>query len=146
MGWILFLLWIILSKIFKDYFWQVTIAVVGFYFILKLILGIVTNFIEQRAENKKYQGLLKEIMPKVQNVNLEPYQKYLIDLETLYETYYSSQKVVLKDKKGNMINICPKCNGYMKIVRWWRGPFLGCSNYPKCRSTRDYSEIFNMEI
>jgi hypothetical protein len=145
MGWI-FLVWLILINIFRDYFWQVTISVVGVYAILKFIYGIIAKVLKQRAENKKYQGLLKEIIPTIHSINLEPYQNYLLELEKLYETSYSSHKIILKDKKENEINICPKCGGYMRIVKGWKGKFLRCSNYPDCRSTRNYSEILSIKF
>ncbi len=31
---------------------------------------------------------------------------------------------------------CEKCESPMVIKRSFRGPFLGCSDYPKCRSTK----------
>lgn len=146
MGIVLFCLWVILIAIFHDYFWEITVAIIILYLILKFTPRIIRSISERRVENKKYQTIFKGAISKVQNVNLELYQKKLSELEKLYETTYKSYKVILKDKKENIINICPKCGGYMRIVKGWKGPFLGCSNYPDCRSTRDYSEIFNLEI
>ncbi len=33
---------------------------------------------------------------------------------------------------------CPECDGKLILREGRRGKFLGCSNYPKCRYTRDY--------
>jgi len=143
---IFFWLWVILIAIFNDYFWLITIGVIVSYIILKFIPEIIRSISKNRVENKKYQEILKEVAPKVQNINFELYQNYLMQLEKVYETTYRPHKAILKDKKGSTINICPKCGGYMKIVKGWKGSFLGCSNYPNCRSARDYSEIFNIEV
>lgn len=34
-------------------------------------------------------------------------------------------------------NICPRCNGELTKKYGKRGSFLGCSNYPKCRYTKN---------
>lgn len=33
--------------------------------------------------------------------------------------------------------VCPVCSGELVVREGMYGPFLGCSNYPKCRYTRD---------
>lgn len=141
-----FWLWVILIAIFQDHFWLITIAIIVSYLIFKFIPKIIGTILGRGAENKKYRQMLREYIPRVQNINLEPYQTRLFQLEKLYEMDCRPHKAILKNKKGNTINICPKCGGYMRIVRGWRGPFLGCSNYPNCRSTRNYSEIFGIKI
>jgi len=137
-----FWLWIILIAIFSDYFWLITILTIIFYLILKFIPKIIDKY----REKKKYYEILKELIPKIKNINLNQYQNTLSQLENLYETTYRSQKVKLEDKDGNAINICPKCGGYMRIIRWQGRKFLGCSNYPNCRFPRDYNEIFKIRI
>lgn len=144
---IFFWLWVILIVIFSDYFWLITISLIIFYLILQFIPKIINNY----REEKRYHKILKELMPKVKNINLKPYQSTLSYLENIYKTtYYETTykyKVRLEDKDGNAINICPKCGEYMCIRRgWWRDPFLGCTNYPNCRFTRDYEEIFKIKI
>jgi DNA topoisomerase-1 len=32
---------------------------------------------------------------------------------------------------------CPQCGGAMKLRTSRRGPFLGCSKYPKCKGTKE---------
>jgi DNA topoisomerase-1 len=39
---------------------------------------------------------------------------------------------------------CPKCNAPMKIRRSRRGPFLGCSTFPKCRGTRQLPDSIKL--
>jgi len=33
--------------------------------------------------------------------------------------------------------VCPRCGGNLRERNGRYGPFLGCSNYPRCRFTRD---------
>jgi DNA topoisomerase-1 len=46
------------------------------------------------------------------------------------------------DEKGNLVKpadtgiACEKCSSPMVIRTSWRGPFLSCSGYPKCRNAR----------
>ncbi|MCZ2343790.1 MAG: type I DNA topoisomerase [Bacteroidales bacterium] len=46
------------------------------------------------------------------------------------------------DEKGNPVQppdtgiFCEKCNSPMVIRTSWRGPFLSCSGYPKCRNAK----------
>lgn len=37
--------------------------------------------------------------------------------------------------------VCEKCNGKMIVRSGPRGQFLGCSNFPKCKHTREVNEI-----
>ena len=34
---------------------------------------------------------------------------------------------------------CPKCGAEMRLRDSYRGKFYGCSKFPECRGTRDYS-------
>jgi len=61
MGWILFFLWIILINVIKDYFWQVTIAIVGFYLVLKFIKAKIQEFSELKYKAKEYDKYYSEI-------------------------------------------------------------------------------------
>ena len=38
---------------------------------------------------------------------------------------------------GESIVACPECGGWLRPKVSKYGPFLGCSNYPKCKYTRD---------
>ena len=42
---------------------------------------------------------------------------------------------ILEQPKGTCTDIaCPDCNGVL-VVREGKGKFLGCSNFPKCKTT-----------
>lgn len=44
---------------------------------------------------------------------------------------------VQKERQLADAGICPKCGGMLKVRKGKYGMFLDCSNYPKCRYTRD---------
>jgi hypothetical protein len=118
-------------------------------FVIVIAVNFIVNLIKEIgrriAENKKYRCILRESMHKVLELDLERYKLWLGKLEQEYESY-RNEKVLLKDKNGKAINICPKCGAYMKIVKWRGDPFLGCSRYPDCRSYRKYDKISQLEI
>lgn len=129
-------------------FWPV-VVIVSFYLIFTFIqfiherISVVSN---RKGEDKKYLEILREITPKLKDIDLDLYQKFLLESEDTYRDIYDRSKVTLKNKEGDVINICPRCGGYMKIVRWREKIFLGCSNYPNCKFTRNYSKIFNIKV
>lgn len=43
----------------------------------------------------------------------------------------------VSNKKVVAIQKCPRCGGTLKLRNGKNGKFFGCSNYPKCRFTRD---------
>lgn len=43
------------------------------------------------------------------------------------------------NKKKNQ-NVCPECGGELKERNGRFGPFMGCSNYPKCNYTKKISK------
>lgn len=106
------------------------------------ISWLIWNISRRIAENIKYHRILRNCIDKVKNIDST---YYITEAEKVYELY-KTQLIQLKDKKGIPINICPKCGGYMRIVRWRGEPFLGCSNYPNCKSSRKLSKIFELEI
>jgi len=111
-----------------------------------IIFGVIKDSIKNRLEKKKYLEILDQNMHKVRNIDISHYQVALEELENLYDKTFGSQKVKIKDINGDVINICPKCGSYMRIVRWKGRRFLGCTFYPNCKSYRNYNEIFKIKI
>ena len=60
----------------------------------------------------------------------------------LFRSYPKCRNAKDVDAEGNPIKPietgiqCEKCGAPMTVKRGPRGPFLGCSAYPKCRSTK----------
>lgn len=44
-------------------------------------------------------------------------------------------QAILTNQSSNIM--CPKCNSKMKLRKGQNGEFYGCSNYPKCKGTRN---------
>ena len=45
-------------------------------------------------------------------------------------------KETKKEKEQNSMNKCPKCGGVLIARNGKYGPFIGCSNYPRCKYTK----------
>jgi hypothetical protein len=120
-------------------------VIVAILICIYFIPGLVYGLIKWLAQCHRYRDILKRNSLKVKNINVGEYRSGLEECERIFGTYKDS-KVILKDRKGTPINICSKCGGYMRVVRGWRGRFLGCSNYPKCKSSQSCDRIFDMEI
>ncbi|WP_268877755.1 topoisomerase DNA-binding C4 zinc finger domain-containing protein [Priestia abyssalis] len=41
-----------------------------------------------------------------------------------------------KEKEVSQQNVCPKCGGELSMRKGKYGSFYGCSNFPKCRYTK----------
>lgn len=66
-----------------------------------------------------------------------------INLGTCYDCSKNNTAVYKKIRKSAKVkrkeyapNICPDCGGQLKEKTGKFGPFIGCSNYPKCEYTR----------
>jgi len=114
-------------------------------FVLWLTVNLIKGLAQWFTENMRYHRILRESADKLADIDLKKYEIQLAEFEKFYESD-KRKKIVLKDKMGEAINICPKCGGYMKIVQGRRGTFLGCSSYPNCKSYRKYEAIFNLEV
>ena len=62
-------------------------------------------------------------------------------LSRTFKTYIKHVKYVQNIKKEKNTNICPKCGGQLVVRIVKQGPnkgkkFYGCSNFPKCRFTK----------
>ena len=44
------------------------------------------------------------------------------------------------NNKIDIIDNCPSCDGILYVRNGKKGPFLGCSHFPKCKQTRDLTD------
>lgn len=54
-----------------------------------------------------------------------------------------NEKVIRKEKNNKIYTdtkICPRCQGTLVLRNGKNGKFYGCSNFPKCRFTKNYFE------
>ena len=67
-------------------------------------------------------------------------------MQNVYAELSASNKTVSNEEHVNNIremkaqlanNICPRCGAELKLRNGSNGQFYGCSNYPKCRFTKN---------
>lgn len=145
MGFVIFIVWLLLVNLYEDYLWPITLICIFSYLILKLLIFYIQKLVKFISENIKYGKILKNHMDFVKDIEIRNYEIELGKLEDLWNKY-ENEKVELKNQNGEIINICEKCGSYMKIVKWRGNPFLGCSNYPHCKSRRSLNELYNLSI
>ena len=72
------------------------------------------------------------------------WQKVLGDFYGPFQKTLEKAKVEMRDVKREEIPTdisCEKCNHPM-VIKWGKmGRFLACSNYPECKSTKDFKEV-----
>ncbi|UYO64377.1 topoisomerase DNA-binding C4 zinc finger domain-containing protein [Acetobacterium wieringae] len=75
------------------------------------------------------------------------------DLETIQNLFFveeelnpSKRDIFLNQKANPPFRrvVCPECGGEFKIRNSKYGSFAGCSNFPKCRTTRKLSQLIYM--
>ena len=86
----------------------------GFFIFIIIILGIYLLF--KILKFKKIEKQIDEFESKLNFKELE------LNLKGL-----SYEKLIA----------CPQCSGNLRIVNGRYGEFLGCSNYPHCKYTRN---------
>lgn len=69
-----------------------------------------------------------QIYSKLQELNTDNPENRKAHVQTI-KTDLASKEELIKN------NICPKCGGMLLQRMGRRGPFTGCSNYPKCNFT-----------
>jgi len=81
--------------------------------------------------------------------NLDKVEEGSVDWRRLLGDFYKTFSTQVKAAESAMRNVkasaeptdvkCDRCEGQF-VVKWSsRGEFLGCSNYPKCRNTREFT-------
>lgn len=114
------------------------VILVGIWHICAKLISIIKEYFY-------YRDILKNSINKITNVNLEIYNKLEDAYRHAFKEYYA-QKIILKDQNGVVINICPKCNNYLRIIHGRRGKFWGCTNFPRCRYTKDFEKEISLEV
>lgn len=56
------------------------------------------------------------------------------------ETRKEHLKEIHVEQNQILAGICPRCGGRLVVRHGRYGDFMGCSNYPKCRYTRNIEE------
>ena len=87
--------------------------------------------------NEVVPMILRYQVPSVTQDDIERIVKYLGEVNIVDKTErkkHNSQVLRLQEERQQKIEdgICPRCGGQLVYRNGKYGPFLGCSNYPKC--------------
>ena len=114
------------------------LAAIAIYLIYNVLSGI-----KFQIKRKKHKTRIEELFQQIKQEDLESLRKDLGGLLDQFKAY----QITLRDKNGHTVNICPKCFGVFRPVNssHSKGKFLGCSNYPICRSYGDIKKLKNLD-
>ncbi|WP_053360932.1 NERD domain-containing protein [Bacillus sp. FJAT-27251] len=84
---------------------------------------------ELREINRALEGLIL----KDKNQKRQIKKQHVADIKN------NRKEKVRKEKRDIRENVCPKCSGQLSMKKGKYGPFYGCSNFPKCRYTKQVS-------
>lgn len=117
----------------------------------------VENRYEPTVLGDKVNELLVQAFPEILSVlftagmeeKLDRVEEGTVDWRALLKDFYQPFATKVKDAETQMRNVkasseptsihCDLCGSPFHIKWSSRGEFLGCSNYPKCRNTREFT-------
>ena len=73
-----------------------------------------------------------EVLP-----NYEEIYNYLLSINIKDKTKVKTHIYNIKETQSQNTNRCPKCGGELVLRNGQYGSFYGCSNYPKCKYTKN---------
>jgi len=85
------------------------------------------------SELKEINQALDGLIIKDKNKKKQVKKKHVADIKN------NRKAKVSKEKEDSKQNVCPKCGGKLSMKKGKFGAFYGCSNYPKCRYTKQVS-------
>ena len=100
---------------------------------------IVINWSELRSTIKRFrvpcipEQQISAIVKKISSANI-------IDEKARIEHTHSVQQTQIRKRQMIENRICPQCHSTLVERQGKYGRFLGCSNYPKCRYTRNLGD------
>lgn len=117
------------------------------------------NRYEPSILGEKVNELLVEAFPGIVNVlftanmeeNLDKVEEGTANWRAILKEFYQPFSTSVKAAEQSMRNVkaaaeptdidCDRCSSKM-VIKWSsKGEFLGCSNYPKCRNTREFTRV-----
>lgn len=150
MGWILFLLWIIAFNVFKDYFWQVTIAIIGFYLVLKFTKAKIQELSELKHKAKEYDKYYSEITSlQKSNEKLEEERKSFENHKEeeikKFEIYKEGQlqniNQLIKEKSSGFPWLAKAFSDYYYLQKLKEADYLEHKSHPALVSAEKVREI-----
>ena len=105
-----------------------------------VIIVIIGLFIIIKVNSPEYKGKSGEKLV-AERLNIINGYKYIFNNIILNVKLYNEYKeYLIKDE------ICPRCHGKLVKRKGKRGEFYGCSNFPKCKYTKDIENIKYYEV
>lgn len=95
-----------------------------------IYIGQLRRVIETYRDIKFSENELQNIVCQIQNVNIQ-------DKDSRKQHVEQIRNQVRNDNAKVASGICPKCGANLVRRNGKHGAFLGCSNYPKCRYTKN---------
>ncbi len=118
----------------------------------------VDNHYEPTALGEKVNELLVQAFPEILSIlftaemedSLDKVEEGSVDWKKVLQKFYKPFAEQVSVAEKNMINVkqaveptnikCDRCETGLLQVKWSsQGEFLGCSNYPKCRNSREFT-------
>lgn len=118
----------------------------------------VDNHYEPTALGEKVNELLVKAFPDILSVlftaemedTLDRVEEGKVEWRKVLKTFYGPFSTQVSVAEKNMLNVkqaieptnikCDRCGTGMLHIKWSsQGEFLGCSNYPKCRNSREFT-------
>ena len=97
--------------------------IIGTIIIICIVWGIIAGIIAGIIERHR-QGIRDKAVHEV--------------LDSAFNFASEKVEVLAVNKNLGFVDadeVCPSCGGFLVIRHGVYGPFLGCSNYPKCKFT-----------
>lgn len=128
---------------------KILLIIVSIYLFF-YICGKISDFLYGKRLVKEFEpkvdDLIDEVKPIYQNAPT------LKEELAMLQVKLQENIAVLKDDKGNILNICPKCGDTLAVrdtIHYER--IFGCPNYPKCRhlikvSDLDFDSFDSIEV
>jgi DNA topoisomerase I len=119
----------------------------------------IDNRYEPTVLGEKVNELLVESFPDILSVlftanmedNLDKIEEGTKKWKIVLKDFYQPFSEQVKSAESTMRNVkassepteiaCERCGGTFNVKWSSRGEFLGCSSYPKCRNTREFSRV-----
>jgi len=96
-----------------------------------------------------FPGILDVVFTATMEDSLDKIEEGTVDWKKTLHDFYKPFSISLKAAEKSMINVkasseptdikCDRCEGIFHVKWSSRGEFLGCSSYPKCRNTREFT-------
>ncbi len=98
---------------------------------------LVTTITKRSMDEVLSEGQMREIVDYLQESNIDTYDSRKEHVKSIKEVKTVKQVDAMNDQMAVQEGICPKCGGNLIERNGKYGKFYGCSNYPKCRFTKE---------